>query len=354
MPRNVRPFILDGGNLNIKYRLWNNDGAVEGHFPHVFTELDGGTFKRIAARQGATDPEYFTVNGTHYAIGAKGKRHGTFERRHGAKRYTKDYYGIFLAMAMAMGFKESASVYLVGSHAPRDVGYTNDLMDAAMGEWVVEWNGATYKFNVVNGTPFDEPLGVWANTVLRADGQAYANKAINGGVTLVLDIGGYTTDGLVIDPGGQVDYSTATSESIGVINAVRDFEKNFKTHNTVLLKDVPRLDETKVNDAIRTGVFDLRGLGSVDCALLAQETRQALANDVYGFYESFGGAAEYDCIILTGGGSALVYKELVAAIQHGNILVADPHQEMDKLFLSNVRGGAKWFLLQKKLGMVSA
>lgn len=354
MVKNIRPFILDGGNLNIKYRLWNNEGAVESHFPHAFTELDNGTFKRISARQGAADPEYFTVNGTHYAIGAKGKRHGTFERRHGAKRYTKDYYGIFLAMAMAQGFQESANVYLVGSHAPRDVNYTNDLMDAAMGEWVVEWNNGIYRFNVVNGTTFDEPLGGWANTVLRADGKAYANKAINDGVTLVLDIGGYTTDGLVIDPGGQIDYSTATSESIGVINAVRDFEKNFRTENSAIIKDISRLDEEKINEAIRTGMFDLRGLGKINCASLAQETRQALANDVYGFYETFGGAAEYDCIILTGGGSALIYHELVAAIRHENILVADPRQEMDKLFLSNVRGGAKWYLLQKAIGLVAA
>lgn len=353
MARTPLPFFFDCGNYGIKSRSSNGSITTEDHFVHAFAQLDDGEFRRVTAQASKPDEEYFTVNGTHYAIGNKGKRHGAFERRYGAKRYNKDYYGVFLAIAMTRSFQRSTDVYLVGSHAPGDVDYTNDLLDAAMGDWVVGWQGSNYKFSVKDGFTYHEPLGGWANTAFRADGKAYARRDMNDGVTLVLDIGGYTTDGLVIDPGGSIDYSTANSVKVGVLNAVRDFEKNFRTQNAALLKTVGTLNESMINEAIRTGIFDLRGLGKINCAALAQETRQSLVNDVYGFYESYGGATEYNNILLTGGGSELLYTELLAAIQHTTILVADPKQEMGKLFLSNVRGGEKWYLLQKAIGSIT-
>ena len=69
------------------------------------------------------------------------------------------------------------------------------------------------------------------NVMLTEDGQHYQHSDINGGRSLVIDIGGYTTDWLAVNPGGEVDYSLARSVPIGIQNVVADFEEKFRANN---------------------------------------------------------------------------------------------------------------------------
>lgn len=347
----LTPFVLDAGNAQIKSS--SPKGAVkEDCFPHIITKMQEGDWRRVMARAGVPDEDYFRVNGIPYAIGKKAHRHGQFERQFGASRYNQEYYGVFLAVAMARVFRRSRkNVFLMGSHPPGDVDYRDDLMAAACRHWQVEWRGETFEFDVIDANTFDEPLGGWANVILRKDGRGYANSKVNNGVTLVIDIGAYTTDGLVIDPGGQIDYSTGDSAKVGVLKAVEQFKKDFRSANRLLTKDVPDFDEEKVHDAIRTGMFDLRGLGKHDCAAEANEICNDLVSRVVNFYDGYGGAANYDYIILTGGGSALLETRLRQAINHNNIILGDT--DISSLHMANVRGGLKWYRMHEELGTFS-
>jgi hypothetical protein len=53
-----------------------------------------------------------------------------------------------------------------------------------------------------------------------------------------------------------------------------------------------------------------------------------------------GGALSWDNIILTGGGSALLYHKLIPILKHSNIILAD---SKDNLHLANVRTDYKGF-----------
>ena len=55
-----------------------------------------------------------------------------------------------------------------------------------------------------------------------------------------------------------------------------------------------------------------------------------------------GGALIWDCIILTGGGSGMLYSRLLPILNHGKIILAD---EVDNIHLANVRGGLKLWRL---------
>jgi len=59
-----------------------------------------------------------------------------------------------------------------------------------------------------------------------------------------------------------------------------------------------------------------------------------------------GGALSWDTIILTGGGSALLYNHLLTILNHENIVLADRQEE---LHLANVRGGLKLWRLYEAL-----
>ncbi len=345
----VTPIVEDEGNVGIKSMIPGGSGKrKEDHFPHAFVKLTEGDYRRVAARTSVPDEDYFIVNGVPYAIGEKGLRHGQFDRLHGAARYVPEYYGVILAISMTRSFGRSVNdVFVMGSHAPQDIDYAPDLMKAAMGKWTVENCGEKFIFDVVDVCTFDEPLGGWANVVLRKDGVGYADKTVSDGRALVLDIGGYTTDGLVIDPKGSVDYSTASSAVIGILDAVRDFEKNFRTENAAICKSVRQIEEKQIHESIRTGVMDLRGLGKVQCGDLASEVRNALTAKVMTFYARFGGASTVDTVILTGGGSALLEHELRSRLGHNKVILAG---EATKLHMANVYGGGKWFLMHKAIG----
>lgn len=51
----------------------------------------------------------------------------------------------------------------------------------------------------------------------------------------MIDIGGFTTDSLAVDPGGVVDYGLARSISIGIQQVITDFEESFTASNLELV-----------------------------------------------------------------------------------------------------------------------
>lgn len=339
-------FFLDGGNSHLKFRSPDAAGLQEGILPHLFVRISEDEWKRASVR-GAPDEDFFRVNGIPYVTGAKVSRYNRFDRKYGEARYNENYYGVLAAMCMAKIFNANTKkIFFVGSHPPKDVDYASDLMNAVVKSWDVEWQAKKMTFDVYDAATVDEPVAGWANLLLRKDGKAYARSELKDSVLLVLDIGGVTTDGVAIDPGGAIDYNSARSEKVGVLAAVEQFEKDFRSQNPKLLKGID-LDSTMAHEALRTGSFNLRGLGRHDCQSLASEIRRSLLDSIMDFYESFGGAASYDHIILTGGGSALLYDSLKEAIHHNSILLAD---QIPVLQFANVRGIEKWANLQIKIG----
>ncbi len=345
------PFWIDGGNIRIKTATVSTSALQEDSFPHLRSEVSAQEHARNSKRDGHEQESLFTVNGTHYVVGERAKRHSPIPRQHGAKRYTKEYYGVYAAIGMARLFRRSKkNIFLVGSHPCEDVDYTEDLMAAAVGNWTVKWRGETFVFQVVDATTLDEPLGGFHNAILRKDGKGYADKQIDKGITLTIDIGAFTTDGVVIDPGGDIDYSSASSAHIGILHAVEQFEKDFRTENRTLLKGVG-LDESQTFEAIRTGTYNLRGLGQIDCMMLANELCAALIHDVTAFHDRYGGAAQYDTLLFTGGGSALLEKHIRERIRHNRIVFAD--KDMTTMQMANVRGLGKWYMMHDALGTFS-
>lgn len=74
------------------------------------------------------------------------------------------------------------------------------------------------------------------NVLLAEDGQHYQHAHISDGRSLVIDIGGFTTDFLAVNPGGAVDYSLAQSVPLGIQTVLADFEKSFRANNLEAVK----------------------------------------------------------------------------------------------------------------------
>ena len=219
-------------------------------------------------------------------------------------------------------------------------------MKSVIGEWQVEVDGHERYFRVTYANTFDEPVGGLMNVLLTEDGQHYQRTDINGGRSLVIDIGGFTTDWIAVNPGGEIDYSLARSVPIGIQNVVTDFEESFRANNLQAVKDTQVLPPDRVRRALATGSFEGGGK-KYPCEKEAQEATNLLLNRIADTYQRIaGGALGWDAIILTGGGSGLLYKRLLPVLEHERVILAD---ELESIHLANVRGGLKLWRLYEAL-----
>lgn len=184
------------------------------------------------------------------------------------------------------------------------------------------------------------------NVLLTEDGQHYSNSYIHDGRALVIDIGGFTTDYLAVNPGGKVDYSLARSVPIGIQNIVSDFENSFRSNNLEVVKDTPVLPPERIRQAIATGLFEGGGR-RYPCEEEAKEATNMLLNRIANTYQQIaGGSLSWDAIILTGGGSALLHQRLLPVLNNENVILAD---NINSIHMANVRGGLKLWRLYDAL-----
>jgi hypothetical protein len=184
------------------------------------------------------------------------------------------------------------------------------------------------------------------NVLLTEDGRHYQYTEINDGRALVIDIGGFTTDWVAVNPGGELDYSLARSIPIGIQSVLADFEESFRSNNLEAVKDTPVLPPDRVRKALITGVFEGGG-NKYPCRQEVDEATSLMLNRIADTYQRIaGGALSWDSIILTGGGSALLYQKIINLLNHENIILAD---NASHLHLANVRGGLKLWRLYEAL-----
>lgn len=342
--------ILDAGNSLIKAKIARRENG-EVSFPHVLTPLTESEYKRIVERNGdmRAAEDYLRVNGKPYVVGASAERHGVITQRSGAARYTRDYYGILAVAALARLYPQSRDIRIFGSHAPGDVGFRMDLMKSVVGEWEVENAGRFRQFRITYANTFDEPVGGLMNVLLTEDGRHYQHSSLTDGRALVIDIGGFTTDWLAVNPGGEVDYSLARSVPIGIQSVLTNFEDSFRANHLDLVKDTPVLPAARVRQALATRVFEGAGK-KIDCSTEVQEAISLLLNRLTDMYQKLaGGSLAWDTIILTGGGSAVMHTHLTPLLNHDRVMLAD---DLTSLHMANVRGGLKLWRLYETLEIV--
>jgi hypothetical protein len=339
--------VLDCGNSIIKAKIARKEQG-EIAFPHAIRQLSGSEYEKILSRAqiNRVSKDYFRVNRKPYVIGESAERHGLATPRSGTARYTRDYCGVLAAISLARLYGKSREVSVFASHPPGDVKYREDLMKSIIGEWEVETIQSKAKFRVTYVNTFDEPVGGLMNVLLTEDGQHYQYPQIGDGRSLVIDVGGYTTDFLAVNQGGEVDYALARSVPLGIQSVIRDFEESFRANNLKIVKDTPVLPPERVRKAIATGVFEGGGR-KYPCQQDVEEATSLFLNRFADTYQRLaGGALSWDNIILTGGGSTLLHHKLIPILKHNNIILAD---SKESLHLANVRGGLKLWRLYEAL-----
>jgi hypothetical protein len=316
-------------------------------FRHAVAFLDEGDWKNAVGR-GKPPKGIVRVNGQAIAVGDIARRYIIAERPKGAARYKPTYYGVVLGYALSEVFQKSMSnITLIASHAPGDINYAERLKQAAAGVWEVESRHGALVFQVRDVKTFDEPIGGYSHYVFTERGEERKKNQLRDATTLVVDVGGHTVDVAAVDPGGEIDPLSLNSTRTGVIKLTTDFETMLRANNPTMFQDSGDLDIKRVENAILTGVYQF-GRVPVPCKVEAQQVKSALVNDVIQVINAAGGAANYDYVLLTGGGAALIVEDLQAAYPRIDFLMAEPDRELMKY--ANVFGGAKLATLLENIG----
>lgn len=328
--------IFDFGNALGKWFVPRTN--EHGSFIHSIARLSENEWSTIVGR-GKPPEGLVKVNGIPYAIGSAARRHTTQERPKGAARYRDTYYGVAMAYMLSESIKQNDSrVSLFASHAPIDINYARNLIMASQGIWEVEGQHGLLAFKVHDVMTFDEPLGGFAHYTLTERGEERRSNLLYDKTTLVLDIGGYTVDVVAIDPGGEIDLMSAHSTRTGVISLTQNFESELRSNNSTLFQDTGDLDIRRIENAILTGKYKF-GKIEIDCGHEASAAINGLVYDVQQVINAAGGVANYDVMLVTGGGSALIYEALVDSMPRIDFLMAERNRDLMKY--ANVFGGAK-------------
>lgn len=340
--------VLDFGNAQVK---WFNPRTNDyGHFRHAISELSDSQWKKICGR-GKPPEGYVKINGTGFAIGDVARRHIIREKPKGASRYHATYYGVGLAYALSRAIDRSTrNVTLFASHAPRDILYAERLKAAARGKWEVECTEGILSYTVNTVHTFDEPLGGFSHFTFTEKGVEKKRNPLSDLTSLVVDAGGHTVDVAAIDPGGEIDQQSLQSTVTGVNDMMSSFESELRANNTLLFQDAGDLDIRRVEKALLTGEYRF-GKKSIDCQFEANAALNSLTNDVVQIINQAGGVANFDYILLTGGGAALLYDALQNALPLAEFLLAEPNTEL--MMYANVFGGAKIGALLRNLGAIA-
>ncbi len=354
---------LDFGNALWKYMMPSLD--VEASTIHALYQLSSAEWQHVAGRVNKAPAGFIKVNGVPYVVGDSARRYGVPTKPFGAARYTPEYYGVGVCYAIVasimQGFENmpkskrpsaptiSKQITLFGSHAPGDIDYVPFLQSAAIGNWDVEYMGHPFKFRITTVYPFDEPLGGFNHFILTTDGDFKKKNPIEKITSLVLDIGGKTTDSVPIDANAQIDISAMTSESSGINDVMDTFKKALRANNSAFFQNTDQIDLRRLNQAFVSGVY--KGGGKeINCIKEADESANILLNDIHSIIAHAGGLANYDAVLLTGGGAVLMYDRL--QMQYPEMTFHLAEADMDMAHFANVRGGRKLFTLLKRLDVI--
>lgn len=340
-------FALDFGNARIKWfdPRSNNHGDCR----HAVAQISENDWNHAMTR-GKFPEGFVRVNGTPFAVGDAARRYLIPDRPRGASRYRDIYYGVGMAYALAEGFEKSIrNVTLLATHPPGDIAYTPNLIQAAIGEWEVESRYGVLNFGVHQVQTIDEPLAGYAHYVFTEKGLERTRNRLSTVTTLVIDVGGYTTDVAAVDKNGEIDPLSLKSVRTGVIAATDQFETDLRGNNATLFIDTHDIDINRVEQALILGTFKMGKL-NVDCRTEAESALNSLTNDVVQVINSAGGIANYDVMLLTGGGSAMIMNRLEMAMPRAEFIPA--HNQPAEMKYANVFGAAKLGAVLRNMGVL--
>ena len=338
---------FDFGNSYSKFSYATSDGIYSNTTATYLVELTAHEAKQFGGE--GSNPDIYEVNDKIYAIGEIAKRR-TVSRLQGAARYTPNQIGVMFAICAFDAFTQSENnIYLTATHPPRDSAYRPMLAEAIKGtEWTVEHCGQVKRFQVQNVKTLSEPLaGLMCYSLdMSGNGSIGTRKVISNNGILVIDIGGYTTDMIMVYPGLNIDIGSGSSLTLGFNDLIHQARTQMRETYPDVFLNLPDYDEMFIREMFgrATGRIYAKLAGKApekwpDVTSIVNELSLSIVAQVRDATLRYMSSGRVDTILLTGGGCDALHDRLKIALDHTDIVLADTRGRMQT---ANSKGGVKW------------
>ena len=340
------PFVVDIGNAYLKCVC--GDGEIA--FVHALAELMPSQWDYATQRFGEGAPyDLIRFGDRFFAVGATAENfHMT--KLTGRPKYSKEYYGVFFAAAVANMFRAKPDFLengldVVASHATDDFGFRGYLSAAIRGKWDFECGGKRFKTETLRVRTFEESFGGYARKAYKFHKGAFSTP-LRGQFCGIIDIGGGTCGVMAVDEMGVVQQGMGKSGSVGILNSLERLKAEVFRKYGDLFKNAQNPPESRFREALQTGIY--RGFGQqldvhkeVDMAIVP------LMNDLMNLWKSkLQGGAGLDTVVLTGGGNGILAQRVKEIIEFQNCILAD---NRDQIHYANVRGARDFMMVAEEL-----
>lgn len=343
---------FDFGNSYSKFSYADEDGIASTTTPTFLVRLSETDASQFGEDY-ENHPNIYKVNNAIYAIGEIAKRR-TVTRLQGAGRYVSNQIGVMFAICAFDGFADSQNnIYLTTTHPPRDAAYRQQLAQAIKGTpdepttWEVSHKGITKCFQVQNIKTLSEPLaGLMCYALDMRGNDSIGTKGVisNNGI-LVIDVGGYTTDMIMVYPGLNIDMNSGVSFTLGFNHLIERARIQMREKNPDIFMNLPDYDESIIralfgqSGRIYAKIAGKRKEKWPDVTSIINELSMKIVSDVADATRQYMATGRVDTVLLTGGGCDALHDRLVAALDHDDIVLADTRGRMQT---ANSKGGVKW------------
>lgn len=334
----VPPLFIDTGNAAVKAVM----GGQTIKFPHAIAEITEAEYKSIRLGKDYQRGEIIKVDGVHYAVGVSALDYRVMTRQRRAK-YSRDYSGVLFASVVARAFDvyptelpDEIRVFI--SHAPSDKEVNSVVKGAVLGKWDIESADNRFRFSVKDAKSFSEPVGSYFRQAFIRNRNKWETP-LAGRMVGVLDIGGGTCSSLGVSRTAKEIEAYAGNGEQGVNTAIDRLKKLLDTaYPNTFDKAPPSWD--RMVEAVRNGGTYTAYGRPMDISNEIDKALAPLVNEVMALWHGkMGSGRDLDTLILTGGGSAILWGVLNQSIDFGNIIAAD---DLDYIEYANVQGAATY------------
>lgn len=258
--------------------------------------------------------EEWVVGELAYDMGIK-----SFEPTTYSRYGTEEWYAIIAASFVKLYSKRSGVIALTFSMPVSQVkaGRHREVKEMLAGAWEVGYEGKNLHYEVpddlIDMVP--EGFGSLAYLCLSEDGKRFQDRSLAESRVVVLDFGGYTVGVTTYDMLSIGSYNN-TIET-GLIHVRNQVNQELKRRYN--RPDVP---STILDRVVKTKTYRHAGGPEEDVGDIVDRALIQLMKDAHKVWnEDLSHGADYDIVIITGGGGPIIGPLLMPQLQHRNVRI---------------------------------
>lgn len=275
--------------------------------PHIYTVIEG------------RKTSYFVTGEASQRLGAKPVL--------GNQRYVPGIFDIHCAISLYNTIDaDKSNVHLLMAYPPKDKFYKHTLHEMMKDrKFKVVYNGHEKETNIISTNSTSEAQAAFIDTTVDMSGLRYkGDPAIRKGTTLLIDVGGYTTDLQLFENGLPVK-DTDISETTGIIHILTKLDEYLRQKYLKELQSlgIQQIMRHQLIGALTKGFLKIGQSEKMDCSQKSKDLIKSLIGliEVNTLQSAKGTIKSMDNILLVNGGSYVILEQFKEQTKHPNLFI---------------------------------